>query len=146
MKNRRILIIIIIFVIVLALVIFIVARIQKKKKEEEQRKAEEEWKRKIAEQSSGQIPKNAVGMVAYPKQVEGFVNVRSSAKINEGLINNNIGQVNFPAPIGKVVSQQVGTEDGKIWYKIKLTAPLKYTFSTYTEGFVRSDAVDFRNA
>jgi len=72
---------------------------------------------------------------------EGYVNVRSSAKVD----NENWTSMDFSHnlltqaesnPVGTILERLKG-EDGYYWYKIKLTKPV----GGKTEGYVREDAV-----
>lgn len=72
---------------------------------------------------------------------EGFVNVRSSSKVdNENWItmdfSHNILTQAESNPVGTILERLKG-EDGYYWYKINLTKPV----AGKTEGYVREDAV-----
>lgn len=66
---------------------------------------------------------------------EDKVNVRSSAVVNNGLINNIL--ITVPKKddfIGEILGKSVKGEDGKMWYYVKTTG-LKYVYA----GYVRED-------
>ena len=72
---------------------------------------------------------------------EGYVNVRSSAKVdNENWTSmdysHNLLTQAESNPVGTILERLKG-EDGYYWYKIKLTKPV----GGKTEGYVREDAV-----
>jgi GH24 family phage-related lysozyme (muramidase) len=80
-----------------------------------------------------------VGKTVYPKPGGGgYVNVRDEDYVNNGLINNEIGKVWFPAPVGVVTKAQKG-QDGKTWYYVKLADGSGF-------GYVRSDVVKSTNS
>lgn len=85
-----------------------------------------------------------IGKTVYPKT---YVNVRSENYVNNGIINNFIGRVNAPNPVGKVLEVTINGE-GATWYKIApITANLTDDKSLgkankkATTGFVREDNV-----
>jgi len=72
---------------------------------------------------------------------EGYVNVRSSAKVdNENWTSmdysHNLLTQAESNPVGTILERLKG-EDGYYWYRIKLTKPV----GGKTEGYVREDAV-----
>lgn len=80
-----------------------------------------------------------IGKTVYPKPGGGgYVNVRDEDYVNNGFINNEIGKVWFPAPVGIVTKAQTG-QDGKTWYYVKLADGSGY-------GYVRSDVVKSTNS
>ena len=85
-----------------------------------------------------------VGKFAYPKGVS--VNVRTSAKVNNGLVNNLIYE-NYKKKVGVILSVVKSDEygDKNKWYKVKLTEPFDgWTFDA-TEGYVREDQITVKN-
>lgn len=90
-----------------------------------------------------------IGKTVYPKStgVDKYVNVRSQSYVNNGGINNFIGKVFAPNPVGKVIDVVINGE-GAIWYKIApITANLKddknlgSADKKATTGYVRQDNV-----
>tara|TARA_E500000318_G_scaffold67006_1_gene61809 strand:- start:1216 stop:1617 length:402 start_codon:yes stop_codon:yes gene_type:complete len=73
------------------------------------------------------------GDVIYP--LGDYVNVRYSAVVNNGIINNLMLEVNSPDAIGVV--EDILISDGHTWYQVQMNQDL--TENTY--GFVRSDVV-----
>lgn len=74
-----------------------------------------------------------IGDNIYPSGT--YVNVRYSANVNNGFINNIIQEVNTPDKIGVVI--EILISEGHTWYKVNLTE-----FSLGSEnGFVRADVV-----
>ena len=74
-----------------------------------------------------------IGDDLYPSGT--YVNVRHSANVNNGFINNIIQEVNTPDKIGVVI--EILVSEGHTWYKVNLTE-----FSLGSEnGFVRADVV-----
>jgi len=97
---------------------------------------------------------NAVGKSAYIKD-KGGVNVRTSAKVNNGGINNiqapkalyRMFKGDSSGKIGEVVSSHKSLEygDKKTWYKIKLIPmPKPYSTKFQKYGFVREDAITLK--
>ena len=85
-----------------------------------------------------------VGKFAYPKGAS--VNVRTSAKVNNGLVNNLIYE-NYKKKVGIILSVVKSDEygDKNKWYKVKLTEPFDgWTFDA-TEGYVREDQITVKN-
>ena len=84
-----------------------------------------------------------VGDPIYPSS--GSVNIRESAEVNNGTINNILKE-NHTGIIGTVLSSEIGKKDNLTWYKVKLATPIegykKFVIPyTFTEGYVRSDVV-----
>jgi len=65
-----------------------------------------------------------------------YVNIRSSAEVNDGYINNKIGEVNSTT-IGKVIGKEENKDTKLTWY-IDCKIPF---IEDYTEGYVRFDNV-----
>ncbi|MDB4351873.1 hypothetical protein OAA60_00405 [Porticoccaceae bacterium] len=95
-----------------------------------------------------------VGKSAYIKD-KGGVNVRMSAKVNNGGINNiqapkalyRMFKGDADGKIGEVVSSHKSLEygDKKTWYKIKLIPmPKPYSTKFQKYGFVREDAITLK--
>ena len=74
-----------------------------------------------------------VGNIIYPSG--DYVNVRYSAMVNNGWINNIMMEVQSPNAIGVV--EDVVVADGHTWYKVQLNEDL--TESAF--GYVRADVV-----
>ena len=74
-----------------------------------------------------------VGNIIYPSG--DYVNVRYSAMVNNGFINNIMMEVQSPNSIGVV--EDIIVADGHTWYKVQLNQDL--TENTF--GYVRSDVV-----
>ena len=68
----------------------------------------------------------------YP--IGSYVNVRSSANVNNGYINNIITTIDNPNPIGVVT--QITISEGHTWYGVSLN-----DFPLYDVGYVRADVV-----
>lgn len=116
------------------------------------KKAEDAKDGVVTDPKTGQdVPVNPikVGDTVYPSGSS--VNLRGSAKVDDGVISNKIGVVNS-GTIGVVDSIVTGAEDGKTWYKVKLTTPLTnvwYTkdgnwypaFYDFNYGYVRYDVI-----
>ena len=75
-----------------------------------------------------------VGNIIYPSG--DYVNVRNSAMVNNGWINNIMLEIQSPNKIG-VVEDIVVADGGHVWYKVQLNEDL--TESMF--GYVRSDVV-----
>jgi hypothetical protein len=75
-----------------------------------------------------------VGNIIYPSG--DYVNVRNSAMVNNGFINNIMLEIQSPNKIG-VVEDIVVADGGHVWYKVQLNEDL--TESMF--GYVRSDVV-----
>tara|TARA_R100001369_G_scaffold92256_2_gene136461 strand:- start:291 stop:692 length:402 start_codon:yes stop_codon:yes gene_type:complete len=75
----------------------------------------------------------AVGDIIYPSG--DYVNVRNSAMVNNGWINNIMLKINTPNAIGVV--DDIMVADAHVWYKVQLNEDL--TESAF--GYVRSDVV-----
>ena len=75
----------------------------------------------------------AVGNIIYPSGE--YVNVRYSAMVNNGFINNIMLEINTPNAIGAV--SEIIVADGHVWYKVQLNVDL--TENVF--GYVRSDVV-----
>jgi len=75
----------------------------------------------------------AVGNIIYPSG--DYVNVRYSAMVNNGWINNIMMEVQSPNSIGVV--EDIVVADGHTWYKVQLNQDL--TDSAF--GYVRADVV-----
>lgn len=95
-----------------------------------------------------------VGKSAYIKD-KGGVNVRTSAKVNNGGINNiqapkalyRMFKGDSSGKIGEVVSSHKSVEygDKKTWYKIKLIPmPKPYNTKYQKYGFVREDGITLK--
>ena len=68
-----------------------------------------------------------------------YANVRQTAAVNNGRINNLLGTVK--GEIG-IVEAVVNGNDSHKWYKVKLTTPIrKMLFLEYDIGYVRDDVV-----
>lgn len=80
-----------------------------------------------------------IGKTIYPKKTSesDYANIRSSAEVNTGLINNQIATVTYPSPIG-VVQSSTKDDTGKTWYYVKLADGISWW---HTYGYVRSDVV-----
>jgi hypothetical protein len=77
-----------------------------------------------------------IGKIVYPKLTgDKYANVRSSADVNNGLINNIIGKIISPKPIGKILEVFI-SGDGYVWYKVA-TIGIKGE----TTGYVREENV-----
>lgn len=92
---------------------------------------------------------NSTDAVTGHNKALGFVNVRSSAEVNTGIVNNGIERIDYPTPIGKVIGETYDDMSPKHrWFKVKLAKPhTTYNFlipKTHTEGWVRADNVSFR--
>jgi len=74
-----------------------------------------------------------VGNIIYP--TGSYVNVRYSAMVNNGWINNIMMEVQSPNSIGVV--EDILVADGHTWYKVQLNQDLTENMF----GFVRSDVV-----
>lgn len=74
-----------------------------------------------------------VGNIIYPSG--DYVNVRYSAMVNNGWINNIMMEVQSPNSIGVV--EDIVVADGHTWYKVQLNQDL--TENAF--GFVRADVV-----
>ena len=74
-----------------------------------------------------------VGDVIYP--LGNYVNVRYSAVVNNGILNNLMLEVSSPDAIGVV--EDILISDGHTWYQVQMNQDL--TENTF--GFVRSDVV-----
>jgi|DEB0MinimDraft_10_1074344.scaffolds.fasta_scaffold02741_8 type II secretory pathway pseudopilin PulG len=86
-----------------------------------------------------------VGMFAYPKGKD--VNVRSSAKINDGTINNNIYE-DYTKRVGLVTAVVDSEEYGDKykWFKVKLDEPdMNYITPDHFYGYVREDVITLKN-
>lgn len=99
-----------------------------------------------------------VGSTVYPK--DSYAMVRWSAQVNDprGLFtdfnqHNQLWKITSPNPVGTVLQELTGKEDGKIWYKIKpLSKPSgnfhNAGYSTNSNNinvaYVRSDVVTFK--
>tara|TARA_R110000765_G_scaffold70647_4_gene136991 strand:+ start:1264 stop:1695 length:432 start_codon:yes stop_codon:yes gene_type:complete len=75
----------------------------------------------------------AVGDILYPSGE--YVNVRFSAMVNNGWINNIMTEIESPNAIGVV--EDILVSDGHTWYKVQLNQDL----TEYSFGYVRSDVV-----
>ena len=71
---------------------------------------------------------HSVGSTVYPKESEGYVNVRKEA--NRG--SDRVAKVMTPNKIGKIT--EIKTVDGYQWYNVTLV-------DGFTTGWVRSDAM-----
>ena len=72
-----------------------------------------------------------------------YANIRSSAKVNNGAINNLLGKVSGKGKvIGTLMSSGKSIEygDKKTWYRVKLSTKLKGRVS----GYVRSDTANLK--
>lgn len=98
----------------------------------------------VTQQVLTDIGDNKVGKIAYPKG--SYVNVRSSPKVNNGLINNFIYE-KYKKKVGLILEVVNSTEygDRKKWYKVRLTEPFDGWTFDYTEGYVREDQVTVKN-
>jgi hypothetical protein len=81
-----------------------------------------------------------VGKFAYPKG--DYVNVRNSAYVNNGWINNFIYE-KYTKKVGLILSVHDSTEygDKNKWYKVQLTEPKRGT----DKGYVRGDSIIVKN-
>ena len=106
--------------------------------------ASEAEKEVLKEELLTDIGNVIVGKYAYPKGAS--VNVRKSAYVNNGVVNNLIYE-NYKKKVGIILSVVKSDEygDKKKWYKVKLTEPFNgWTFST-AEGYVREDQITVKN-
>jgi GH24 family phage-related lysozyme (muramidase) len=80
-----------------------------------------------------------IGKTIYPKKTKDsdYANIRSSIEVNTGFINNQIGTVKYPSPIG-VVQSTSKDDTGKTWYYVKLSDGISWW---HDYGYVRSDVV-----
>ena len=80
-----------------------------------------------------------VGAKIYPKKTSDsdYANVRTSAEVNTGFINNLITTVYYPNLIG-VIEKTKKDDTGKVWYYVKLAGGLSWY---YDYGWVRYDVV-----
>lgn len=116
-----------------------------KKLEEKLKGASEEEKEVLTEQLMTDIGNVIVGKFAYPKNESG-VNVRTSARVNNGWSNNFIYE-DYKKKVGLITAVVNSTEygDRNKWYKVKLTEPFDgWTFDA-SHGYVREDAVTIKN-
>ena len=67
-----------------------------------------------------------VGAKIYPKKTSDsdYANVRTSAEVNTGFINNLITTVYYPNLIG-VIEKTKKTTQVKVWYYVKLSRRIK---------------------
>ena len=100
---------------------------------EDNGKKVEETEEQEEENTTGANP-IVVGNIIYPSG--DYVNVRNSAMVNNGWINNIMLEVQSPNKIG-VVEDIVVADGGHVWYKVQLNEDL--TESMF--GYVRSDVV-----
>jgi hypothetical protein len=87
-----------------------------------------------------------VGKFAYPK--DSVVNVRSSAKVDNGAFDNIIYE-DYKKKVGLVTAVVASEEygDKKKWYKVKLTEPdTNIITPDHYYGYVREDAITLKNA
>jgi len=100
-------------------------------------------------ESTGDNPKNPVvsniGKSLYPKSE--YVNVRESARVNNGAINNFIGKVMKGKEVGKVLGANI-MGDGYIWYRVAVIGQnltddkdLGKAKKDSTTGYVREDNI-----
>lgn len=83
------------------------------------------------------VPGQYIGKKIYPKQENGYANVRDDNYVNNGWIDNIVSVVKWPDSIGKVTGEAMG-EDGKLWYNVDLS-------SGDGDGWVRSDVIALTN-
>lgn len=85
----------------------------------------------------------AIGKNVFP--AGSYVNVRSSAMVDDGWVNNKLGKINSPNVIGTVTNFTMGTESTpKIWYQVDLLTALSESQTPgITKGWVRADKVKF---
>jgi hypothetical protein len=85
----------------------------------------------------------AIGKKVYPSG--SYVNIRSSAMVDDGWVSNKLGKINSPNVIGTVTNFTMGTESTpKVWYKVDLlTALSDSTTPGIQTGWVRADKVKF---
>ena len=100
---------------------------------EDNGKKVEETEEQEEENTTGANP-IVVGNIIYPSG--DYVNVRNSAMVNNGWINNIMLEIQSPNKIG-VVEDIVVADGGHVWYKVQLNEDL--TESMF--GYVRSDVV-----
>lgn len=75
-----------------------------------------------------------------------YVNIRSSAKVDDGGIFRNLIKQSHAGVIGTVIGSTVSKEDLRTWYKVKFPEPInvwKFYLGnlSFSEGYVRSDVV-----
>lgn len=96
-----------------------------------------------------------IGTEIYPRPIfeggTGFSNVRDSAEVNTGFVNNFLGRIDFPNAIGTIISEQFDNlNPPHRWFRIRLKEPITkgfsitYAFQTFEEAWVRADVVTFK--
>jgi hypothetical protein len=159
--TRNILIIVLILAVLVTAFILISRKLKKdKEKREAEKKKQEEEKSLLQQQLTttqqqlqqtitdiGTQPK---GKFAYTLPTSGETKIRTSAEINDGVLNNRLAVFKGGnAKIGLIIGQVTGA-DQLTWYKVQLPK----VFSGYCGwkgicksdiGFIRSDIVTIKN-
>ena len=92
--------------------------------------------------------------VVFPTKELGFVNVRTSPKVDDGQVLPLIGRVSSNlltkvegsnTPIGTIIStaKDNSTDPPETWYKLRLD-PILAKKTDYRNGYVHSDYVDVK--
>ncbi len=96
-----------------------------------------------------------IGVKIYPRPTSdggsGFSNVRDSAEVNTGFVNNFLGRIDYPNKIGTIISEQFDSlNPPHRWFRVRLDEPIRkglsitYAFQTFDEAWVRADVVSFK--
>lgn len=149
-----------------------VVLINRRKEKLDQKAAENEFGQSELSQPSGNEPKpnpsvvvpefnrnnelsnplnQLMGKTLYPKTT---ANIRSEARVNNGMINNILTTIKSPnTAIGKVIGDELGQENPPMrWFAVELKEPIKVYYwaglipmwTTHTKAFVRADVVTFK--
>ena len=134
--------------------IFVVKKMKKSKEEKEKSKLDALTSQAVLDEVKQTTPKttptpassNPVGKKAYVSGRAGYVNIRETAEVDNGYIDNLIGKIEgVGTPIGTITSVTKSTQDPpEDWYAIKLDKPMKEWGVSWNNVFVHGADVDVR--
>ena len=95
-------------------------------------------------------PTSPIGQIAYVSSDSGYINLRSSAKVDDGWVSNKVGKVSGAGTqIGVVIKQVMGTETDPLkWYLVKLTKPVNMSVGLssmpFEYAYVSAEQIDMK--
>ena len=134
--------------------IFAIKKVKKNKEEKEKENLDaltsqavlDDVKQSTTPKTTPAASSNPVGKKAYVSNKAGYINIRETAEVDNGYIDNLIGKIEGGGtPIGTITSVTKSTQDPpEDWYAIKLDKTMREWGISWNNIFVHASDVDVK--